>query len=116
GSLPFDRFGAIAMAVHRAEALTQHAINVAAGAPTQLVAGPVAQAERLATEQLLRTRHELAAAGLLLEGLPHFLGANGPREYFVGAANPAELRGSAGLIGAYSILTIDAGSFHLAPF
>ncbi len=44
------------------------------------------------------------------------MGAEGPQTYFFGAQNPAELRGTGGLIGAYSILRIDAGRFHFSPF
>jgi hypothetical protein len=53
---------------------------------------------------------------VLLHGLPTFLGAEEPRRYFLGAQNPAELRGTGGLIGAYSILEIEEGRFQLSPF
>jgi hypothetical protein len=42
---------------------------------------------------------------------PAFLGADGPRTYFFGAVNPAELRGGGGLLGAYSLLTVQDGHF-----
>ncbi len=60
---------------------------------------------------------ELAAAALRALGgaeemaatLPSFLGADGPRRYFVGVQTPAELRATGGLLGFYAILTVDGG-------
>lgn len=49
----------------------------------------------------------------LLAALPGFLGANGPRSYFLGVQTSAELRGTGGLIGYYAILTVDDGRFEL---
>ena len=48
--------------------------------------------------------------------MPAFLGADGPRHYLFGASNPAELRGTGGLIGAYAILTIDGGRLSFSDF
>ena len=59
---------------------------------------------------------QLHAGSLILDGLPSFLGADGPRHYFFGASNPAELRGTGGLIGAYAILTIDGGRLSFSDF
>ena len=58
----------------------------------------------------------VASAAALTEALPGFLGADGERHYFVAAQNPAELRGTGGFIGAYSILTAREGSLELSPF
>jgi hypothetical protein len=41
--------------------------------------------------------------------LPGFLGADGPRRYFVGVQTSAELRGTGGLIGFWGILSADDG-------
>jgi hypothetical protein len=41
--------------------------------------------------------------------LPGFLGADGPRRYFVGVQTSAELRGTGGLIGFWGILSADEG-------
>jgi hypothetical protein len=85
-------------------------------APRTLLLGPVASARRDAAAELAELRDKVHAASLLLQSLPRFLGADGPRRYFVGPQNPAELRGTGGLIGAYSILTIDEGHFRFEPF
>ena len=59
--------------------------------------------------ELATLHRQLHAGSLILDGLPSFLGADGPRRYLFGASNPAELRGTGGLIGAYAILTMDRG-------
>ena len=51
----------------------------------------------------------------LLVALPSFLGADGPRSYFLGVQTPAELRGTGGLIGYFVVLTVDDGRFELSP-
>jgi hypothetical protein len=51
----------------------------------------------------------------LLAALPSFLGADGPRSYFLGVQTPAELRGTGGLIGYFVVLTVDEGGFELSP-
>ena len=76
----------------------------------------MASARADAQAQLSDLHRQLHAGSLILQGLPSFLGANGPRHYFFGASNPAELRGTGGLIGAYSILTIDGGRLSFSAF
>jgi hypothetical protein len=49
----------------------------------------------------------------LLTALPGFLGADGPRDYFLGVQTPAELRGTGGLIGYWAVLSVDDGRFEL---
>jgi hypothetical protein len=50
-----------------------------------------------------------ASARALTSALPGFLGADGPRRYFVGFQTSAELRGTGGLIGYWGVLGIDDG-------
>ncbi|HUG86621.1 MAG TPA: DUF4012 domain-containing protein [Euzebya sp.] len=59
---------------------------------------------------------QVEQAATMAEIIPVFMGAQEPRSYFVGAANPAEPRGSGGLVGAWSILVIDEGAFEFGPF
>jgi hypothetical protein len=70
-----------------------------------LLLGPVEEAARLA-----------GSAEAVIGALPTFAGADGPRRYFVAVQNPAELRGTGGFIGTYSVLTADAGALSFAPF
>lgn len=116
GVFPLERIPPLAKAAQEAEVLMTDAVSRLAQAPESLLLGPVAPARRTAEEQLRELNDTIHAASSLLQGLPGFLGAEGPRRYFFGAQNPAELRGTGGLIGAYSILRIDDGRFRIGPF
>ena len=116
GRIPIDRFPPLARAAADADELMTAAALRLEGAPTSLLLGPVGPARREAQSEVIDLRETIHTASLLLKGLPTFMGAEGPRTYFFGAQNPAELRGTGGLIGAYSILRIDAGRFDFSPF
>ena len=114
--IPLDQLGGLAAAVSQAEALTESALRTLRGAPTVFVLSPVASARDDASQELERTHRQLRAGAIILQGLPSFLGADGPRHYFFGASNPAELRGTGGLIGAYAILTVEDGRLEFSDF
>ncbi|MGI8761672.1 MAG: DUF4012 domain-containing protein [Jatrophihabitantaceae bacterium] len=48
--------------------------------------------------------------------LPPMLGADGPKRYFVGLQNEAELRGTGGLPGAFAIVVADHGKITFTHF
>jgi len=85
-------------------------------APTSLLPGPVAEAKRRAEVQVAELHGRLEAASSILTRLPSALGFDGPRRYFFGAQNPAELRGTGGVMGAFAILTVERGRFSFSPF
>jgi hypothetical protein len=114
--IPIDRLAGLAEATARADELTGQALQTLEDAPTRLVLGPVDSARADAQAQLETLHRQLHAGSLILDGLPAFLGADGPRRYLFGASNPAELRGTGGLIGAYAILTVDRGRFSFSNF
>jgi len=114
--IAIDRLGALAGAAARADELTGEALARLRGAPTAFVPTAVASATTDAQDQLTTLHRQLHAGSLMLKGLPSFLGAEQPRRYFFGASNPAELRGTGGLLGAYSILTVDAGRMSFSDF
>jgi Protein of unknown function (DUF4012) len=116
GRMPIERFAPMARAAADADELMTDAALRLEGAPTSLLLGPVGPARRDAQSELREASETIHAASLLLKGLPSLFGAEEPRTYFFGAQNPAELRGTGGLIGAYSILRIDAGRFHFSAF
>lgn len=116
GALPIDRIPPLADAAASADVLMADAVSEIDGAPDSLLVGPVAAARRTAEDELRGLARDIHAASSLLHGLPGFLGAEHPKQYFFGAQNPAELRGTGGIIGAYSILTIDRGRFRFEPF
>jgi hypothetical protein len=51
----------------------------------------------------------LDRAEALTAALPAFLGAEGPRSYYVGLQTSAELRGTGGLIGFWGVMSVDEG-------
>lgn len=114
--IPLDQLGGLTSAVSQAEVLTQQALETLREAPTGFVLSQVASARDDALEELERTHRQLRAGSDILRGLPSFLGADGPRRYFFGASNPAELRGTGGLIGAYAILTVEDGRLDFSEF
>jgi Protein of unknown function (DUF4012) len=116
GGLPIDLIPPLAEAASESDALMGDALSQLREAPDSLLIGPVASARRTAETQVSELSDKIHSASLLLGELPAFLGADGPRRYFFGAQNPAELRGTGGLIGAYSILTIDGGRFRFTHF
>ncbi|MGZ5297947.1 MAG: DUF4012 domain-containing protein [Actinomycetota bacterium] len=114
--IPIDRLSGLTEATARADELTGRALATLEAAPTGLVLSPVASAWTDALDQLAALHRQLHAGSLMLQRLPSFLGADGPRRYFFGASNPAELRGTGGLIGAYAILTVESGRMSFSDF
>ncbi len=114
--IPLERLAGLAKAVTQAEILAADALETLRAAPTSLVLPPVASARDEALRELERTHRQLLAGATILRELPSFLGADEPKHYLFGASNPAELRGTGGLIGAYAILTVDDGRLDLSEF
>jgi hypothetical protein len=59
---------------------------------------------------------DLALADDALRVVPNMLGASGPRRYLVVVANPAEARGSGGVIGNFGEITAVDGKLSLTRF
>ena len=116
GRVALDRFPPLASAAEKADGLLTEAVNRMEDAPTSLLLGPVGPARRDSERELRELSETIHITSVLLHGLPDFLGAEATQRYFFGAQNPAELRGTGGLIGAYSILRVEHGRFHFTPF
>ncbi|HXF36561.1 MAG TPA: DUF4012 domain-containing protein, partial [Actinomycetota bacterium] len=109
GRLPIEAYERLAGSVAAAEGSLGEALAALRPAPTSLLPASVLRA-RLAAQAMVEELHDLlGTAGGLLRELPAFLGADRPRRYFFGAENPAELRGTGGLVGAYAILEVRDG-------
>lgn len=65
-------------------------------------------------DELTRVRDSLADAERVLGVLPTFLGNDGIRRHLVLLQNPAESRGTGGLIGGYALLTADRGQITVS--
>jgi hypothetical protein len=116
GGIPVERIAALAGPVADAEARTGAALATLEASSSHLVTAPIADARADAIELVTDLHAQLEAGSTILRGLPAFLGDAGPRSYLFGAVNPAEIRGGGGLMGAYSILTVDHGRFRFGSF
>lgn len=116
GVIAVDRVSALRPAIAQARRAVERAdAHVADVAPEGLLRG-VAQRHVELRGRIEDARQSLEAGSALVEALPAFLGAERPRRYFLGAQNPAELRGTGGLIGGYSIMTIHRGRVDIGEF
>jgi hypothetical protein len=75
--------------------------------------GPVAQARASLLDQLTGYESSVSAAHQASVVVPPMLGLDGPRYYFVGFQNPAELRGTGGLLDAFAIVKADHGTISI---
>jgi hypothetical protein len=116
GRIPVDRIAALAGPLADALAEIDRAQAELAGLPSDGVAAPVLDARTEMTEALHDARGLVAPAAALTATLPGFLGADGPRRYLFVAQNPAELRGTGGFMGSFSLLQIEDGRMGFSPF
>jgi hypothetical protein len=116
GTIPLRPLARLRRPLRRAADLAARADTTAAAAPRGWILPPIAGPFDTFRAEAGQLRRTLATAVALAERLPTFLGEDRTRRYFVGAQNPAELRGTGGLIGAYSILTVRDGRLELGPF
>ena len=80
--------------------------------------GPVARAVADVRQKIDDLANTTASAARAAELIPPMLGADGKRRYFLAFQNPAESRGTGGLLGAYGVLEADQGRLrvrHLGP-
>ena len=87
-----------------------------ADTPSTFLLAEVADARAAFTELNAQLQGQVTAAASLTRVLPAFLGSDGPRTYFLGVANPAELRAVGGFLGAHAVLTIDHGRMRIGTF
>lgn len=116
GAIPLPALLTLAPALADAEDDIGLATDTLRTSPGGLLPGPVGEARTEALAAAHELEHSFRTARAFAEALPEFAGANGVRRYLFFAEDPAELRGTGGIWGAYSILTADAGRFDFAPF
>jgi hypothetical protein len=116
GTIQIEPFRRLAGPLSEARSLVARAAAVLDEAPRRLVPEPVTQAVTGFDREADGALRVLTSAAAVARVMPAFLGQDGPRRYLVGAQNPAELRGTGGLVGSYAILTLDRGTFNLGPF
>jgi hypothetical protein len=83
--------------------------QTAASAPARSGIAEIDDARQRLLLELDRLSSGITDLALITEVGPQLLGADGPRRYLVMAQNPAEARGTGGLVGGYVLLGADAG-------
>ena len=116
GAIPTEPIEALAPALAAAASRAARAEELLAAAPATWLAGPVAGARAEYAAALEDSARALRSGAALADALPRFLGADGPATYFFGAQNPAELRGTGGLLGSYAIVRISDGRLSFSRF
>ena len=116
GRIPIDPLAGLSTAVASAQRQAEGALRTISDSPHSWLLGTVSNARLGAVDELTSAVTALGSAHDLLSGLPAFAGAHGTTRYFFGAVNPAELRGTGGIIGAYSIATVRSGAISFSPF
>ena len=116
GRLPIDSLSSLADDVERAATEARAAAETIRATPTSLIPAPVADVRFEAEELAAVASRSLEAASLIVEGMPAFAGADGPRRYIVIAEAPSEQRGTGGLGGAYAIMTAKNGKLSIGRF
>ena len=109
GVVPIDRYADLAIAADSARDGVAEAAATLAAAPESFVPRVVARARWDAQDQAASLATDLDGMSDLLHGFGAFAGTDGARRYLVLAQNPAELRGTGGIWGAYAIVTLDDG-------
>ena len=116
GALPVAAIAELAPDVRSATTAAVSAVAALEATPRTGIFEESAIARIEALDLLTDLAAQLTTTADLVEQLPDFLGMNGPRRYFLGAANIAELRGVGGYLGSYAILTIEDGRLDFGTF
>jgi hypothetical protein len=115
GELPLERYAALTDAVEQARDGAAAAADTLGAAPQSFVPQVLARPRWDAQEQASRLAEDLGGVADLLRGSAAFAGKDGPMRYLVVSQNPAELRGTGGIWGAYAILTLENGRASVSP-
>ena len=114
GVVPIDRYAQLGAAVDAARIDTRAAADTLSTAPASFVPPLVSRARWDGQDQATALANDLDGVAQLLHGLGSFAGEGAPRRYLVLAQNPAELRGTGGIWGAYAIVTLRDGAAHVS--
>jgi hypothetical protein len=116
GRIPLQPLRQLAGPLTKAHGLLEEASDLMASVPDSLLLPPVRDAVAQFRPLLEEARRGTLAVSSLARAMPAFLGGGENRRYFVGAQNPAEQRGTGGLIGSFAILTVRNGELSLGDF
>jgi hypothetical protein len=116
GALPVEAIANLAPQGRAAAEQLTDALNEVRSVDTAWLLEPTVAARAELLQTLVGAQRTAAAAADLGEALPAFLGAEGARQYYFGAASPSELRGASGLVGAYSLVEVEEGRLSFGDF
>ena len=114
GRLDVGRLRAVAAEVSAADQAVRRTADRLRAVPTRGLVAQVRDAVTALREELDRLGGLTSAADRGVRLLPPLLGADGPRSYLLVSQNPAELRATGGMFGAYAVLRADSGRIRLA--
>jgi hypothetical protein len=107
---------AAAPGLQTAAATLHQAINTVNRTPSSSWLSAADKPRQLLGSELTSISGYVDAASRAAKVLPTMLGANGPKRYFVGLQNEAEMRGTGGIPGAFAIVVADHGKLTFTHF
>lgn len=113
GRIDLAPLRAVAPQLSAADAAVRRARDRVTAIPVDALLEPVRAAVVKARDDLERAAATTASAALAARLLPAMLGADGPRTYLVLFQNPAEVRATGGMPGAYVVLRVDRGAIKI---
>ena len=116
GAISLDDAARVEQLLAPAEDEAAEALQTVRSSPSGFLPGPVSRARREAIGELEGTRDLLESARALAGTFPAFAGQTGVRRYLFFAENPAELRGTGGLWGAFALVQARDGRFTVSRF
>ncbi|MEV0003509.1 DUF4012 domain-containing protein [Micromonospora sp. NPDC050980] len=114
GRLDVNRLRAVSAEVSRADQAVRRTSERLRAVPTGGLVTQVRDAVTALTAELDQLGELTSAADRGARLLPPLLGADGPRTFLIVSQNPAELRATGGMFGAYAVLRADGGRLRLA--
>ncbi len=113
GRLDLGRLRAVSAEVSTADRTVRKTIDRLAAVPTEDLVGQVREALLGLRVELGRLGDLMAAADQGARLLPSLLGADGRRSYLLVSQNPAELRATGGMFGAYAVIRAEGGRIRM---
>ena len=113
GRVPLEKVTAIAPQLASASDLLESSKAAIDDLERGYLVGQMKTGIRELSRDLTSASHNAITASSAARIAPIILGQSTPRHYLLVVQNPAELRGTGGLVGSWGILTVDNGKVHL---
>ncbi|MFI7071579.1 DUF4012 domain-containing protein [Micromonospora sediminicola] len=113
GKLDLNRLRAVSAEVSTADQAVRRTAQRLAAVPTADLVAQVRDAVTALRSELEQLGELTSAADRGARLLPPLLGAGGPRTYLLVSQNPAELRSTGGMFGAYAVLRAEGGRIRM---